>query len=74
MRYAARIAVEHQPVAQWQDKAVSETDPQRATQAIVALARQGSADLKSKAIGTLLKINYDQLPESQQFDVCGLLS
>ncbi|SFC09746.1 c-type cytochrome [Spirosoma endophyticum] len=69
VRYAARIAVEHQPVAQWQEKALAETDPQRATQAIVALARQGSADLKSKAIATLLKINYDKLPESQQFDL-----
>lgn len=69
VRYAARIAVEHQPVAEWQEKAIAETDPQRATQAIVALARQGSADLKSKAIGTLLKVNYAQLPESQQFDV-----
>ncbi len=69
VRYAARIAVEHQPVAQWQEKAIAETNPQRATQAIVALARQGTADLKSKAIGTLLKINYAQLPESQQFDV-----
>ncbi|GAB4017265.1 c-type cytochrome [Spirosoma koreense] len=69
VRYAARIAVEHQPVAQWQEKALAETDPIRATQAIVALARQGSADLKSKAIATLLKINYAQLPESQQFDV-----
>ena len=71
VRYAARIAVEHQPLDQWQEKALTETDPQRATQAIVALARQGkaSADLKSKAIGTLLKINYAQLPESQQFDM-----
>jgi putative heme-binding domain-containing protein len=69
VRYAARIAVEHQPVAQWQEKAIAETDPQRATQAIVALARQGGADVKSKAINALLKINYDKLPESQQFDV-----
>ncbi|GAB4000212.1 hypothetical protein GCM10028807_52500 [Spirosoma daeguense] len=69
VRYAARIAVEHQPVAQWQEKALAETDPIRATQAIVALARQGGADVKSKAISTLLKINYAGLSESQQFDV-----
>ena len=69
VRYAARIAIEHQPVAQWQEKALTETDPERAILGIVALARQGSADLKSKAIATLLKINYDKLPESQQFDL-----
>ncbi|MGA0555566.1 c-type cytochrome [Larkinella sp. VNQ87] len=69
VRYAARIAVEHQPVAQWQDKALAETNPQRATQAIVALARQGNESVKSSALNTLLKINFAQLPESQQFDV-----
>ncbi|GAB3316120.1 hypothetical protein GCM10027299_05940 [Larkinella ripae] len=69
VRYAARIAVEHQPVAQWQDKALSETNPQRATQAIVALARQGNESAKSGAINTLTKINFTQLSESQQFDV-----
>ncbi|WP_420149439.1 heme-binding protein [Spirosoma sp.] len=69
VRYAARIAVEHQPVAQWQEKALAETDPVRAIQAIVALARQGSADLKSKAIATLLKIDFNKLSEPQKFDV-----
>ncbi|QJW89287.1 c-type cytochrome [Spirosoma taeanense] len=69
VRYAARIAVEHQPVAQWQEKALAETDPQRATQAIIALARQGNASVKSQALNTLMKIKYDQLSESQQFDL-----
>lgn len=69
VRYAARIAVEHQPVAQWQEKALAETDPQRSIQSIVALARQGNAEVKSKAINSLLKISYDKLPESQQFDM-----
>lgn len=69
VRYAARIAVEHQPVAQWQEKALAETDPIRATQAIVALARQGNADVKSKALATLTKIDFTKLSEAQQFDV-----
>ena len=29
VRFAARIAIEHQPVSQWQTKVFSETDPQR---------------------------------------------
>ncbi|MBN8824252.1 MULTISPECIES: c-type cytochrome [unclassified Spirosoma] len=70
VRYAARIAVEHQPVAQWQDKVLTETDPQRLIQSAVALARQGDASQKSKLLNALLKINYGQLPESQQFDLC----
>ncbi|WP_080240356.1 c-type cytochrome [Spirosoma rigui] len=70
VRYAARIAVEHQPVAQWQDKVFTETDPQRLTQAAVALARQGTPAQKSQLLNALVKINYDKLPESQQFDLC----
>ena len=43
LRYAARIAVEWQPVAQWRQRALAETDPQRAVTALLALARQGDA-------------------------------
>ncbi|GAB3894424.1 hypothetical protein GCM10028825_36820 [Spirosoma agri] len=70
VRYAARIAIEHQPVAQWQARVFTETDPQRITQAAVALARQGDPAQKSQLLNALMKIKYDQLPESQQFDVC----
>ena len=74
VRYAARIAVEHQPVSGWQERALTETDPQRATQAIIALARssEGKKDdaaLRGKMIDALTKINYNQLSESQQFDI-----
>ena len=41
IRYAARIAVEHQPVSEWQEKALSEKDPQAVIQAMIALARTG---------------------------------
>ncbi|MBC3787000.1 c-type cytochrome [Spirosoma utsteinense] len=70
VRYAARIAVEHQPVAQWQDRVFAEADPQRLTQAAIALARQGTPAQKSQLLNALVKINYDKLPESQQFDLC----
>ena len=69
VRYAARLAVEHQPVSQWQDKAIAETDPQRSTQAMVALARHGDVALKNKMLDALMKINYAGLPETQQFDL-----
>jgi len=69
VRYAARIAVEHQPVSQWQDKALAETDPVRATFATIALARHGAPTLKSQMLNTLLKIKMDGLTEEQQLDV-----
>ncbi|MFO1095685.1 MAG: family 16 glycoside hydrolase [Planctomycetaceae bacterium] len=40
IRYAARIAIEHQPVAQWAEKAIAETDTERSLAALLALARQ----------------------------------
>lgn len=39
IRFAARIALEHQPVAQWQDRFSAETDPQTIVEATIALAR-----------------------------------
>jgi putative heme-binding domain-containing protein len=69
VRYAARIAVEHQPLVQWQDKALNETDPVILTQAMLALARQGKASVKNKMIAALTKIEFDKLSSSQQIDL-----
>jgi putative heme-binding domain-containing protein len=69
IRYAARIAVEHQPVAEWQDKALAEKDPVTLTQAAIALAREGRADLRDKMLMALAGINYSQLTEPQQIDL-----
>ena len=39
IRFAARVALEHQPVEGWAHLAFAETDPQRKLELIVALAR-----------------------------------
>lgn len=41
VRYAARVAIERQPVSAWKDKALSEKDPQALIEAMIALARMG---------------------------------
>lgn len=69
IRYAARIAVEHQPVAQWQQRALSEKDPVAATTVIIALARQGNAGLRDQALNALMGIDFGKLSEPQQIDV-----
>lgn len=69
IRYAARIAVEHQPVQQWQELVFKEKDPVALTQSAVALARQGDASLKNKLLQTLNTINYQQLSASQKIDL-----
>lgn len=69
VRYAARIAVEHQPVAEWQEQALKETDPIILTQAMLALARQGKPAMKNKIIAVLTKVDFDKLSPAQKIDL-----
>lgn len=69
VRYAARIAIEHQPVEQWQELALSEKDPQALIEAMVALARQVGKNAKPKIIDALMTIDYTKLSNAQQQDL-----
>jgi putative heme-binding domain-containing protein len=69
IRYAARLALEHQPVANWQAKALAEKDPVASTQALISLIRQNPKDKKNEILKALNSINYKILTESQQLDL-----
>ncbi|MBL7872483.1 MAG: c-type cytochrome [Cyclobacteriaceae bacterium] len=69
VRYAARVAVEHQPVSSWQARALKETDPQTHTQAMIALAHQGKPASKDAMFQALTKIDFAKLTPSQQIDL-----
>ena len=69
VRYAARIALEHQPVSQWQEKLLKETDPVIMTQGMIALARHGNKNQKARMLKSLASINYGALSGSQQVDL-----
>lgn len=69
VRYAARIAVEHQPVNQWQQRALDEKDPVAATTALIALTRQGNTGVKNQVLNSLMGIDYAKLSEPQQIDI-----
>lgn len=69
IRFAARIAIENQPVSQWQEKLFAEKDPVIKTQATIALARQGNRSLEDKAIKALSTVNSSTLTELQQIDL-----
>lgn len=69
IRFAARIALEHQPVQEWQDKALMETDPTRLTQSMIALARHGKPVVRDKMLQALISIDYSTLTTSQQVDL-----
>ncbi len=69
VRYAARMAVEHQPVSEWKAKALAETNGVIKTNALLALARQGSAADKEDILKGLISIDFKKLNESQQRDL-----
>lgn len=69
IRYAARIALEHQPVSQWQSRALNEKDPQTLMQAMIALARHGKAGSRNAMLKLLTSLPYQSLSESQQIDL-----
>lgn len=68
IRYAARVALEHQPVTQWQDIALASSKPLAAIQGVVALAHQADKSLESKTIAALLGIDYSSLDEATKLD------
>ncbi|HEV3437081.1 MAG TPA: c-type cytochrome, partial [Gemmata sp.] len=69
IRYAARVALEHQPVKYWQEKVLAETDTNAIIAGVVALARQGDKDLEPKLIDALGKLHFTSLPEPEQLDL-----
>src|SRR5690554_927909 len=66
IQYAARIAVEHQPLTEWKDKALHEKDPAILTQAIIALARHGDKAMANPMLESLMTIDYDKLSETEE--------
>ena len=68
IRYAARIAIEHQPLALWKDRALQATDPVVVTHSMLALARTAAKDMKSTILDKLLAIDISTLTPAQRLD------
>jgi len=66
IRFAARIAVENQPVETWRERALGEEDPQAAVMALIALARQGDADDLPGIVAALGRLDLPGLEEQQR--------
>jgi putative heme-binding domain-containing protein len=66
IRFAARIAIEHQPVATWQGRALAEKDPDAAVYALLALARNGDKILLEHITQALGRIPFAQLDSERQ--------
>ncbi len=68
IRYAARIAVESQPVEQWQQRALDETRKHAGLAALLALARYGDRDAQVKLLTALEKFPADDLNEQEKLE------
>lgn len=80
IRWAARTAIEHQPFAEWADKAWSEKDPGMQVEALLALARTAGIDaqhrqptdppvdkaMQGKLLDALGKLDWEKLNEEQR--------
>ncbi len=64
IRFAARIALEHRPIEEWQERALSATDNWTAITALLALARTQEREDKGEGEGIDRPLpNWNELPE-----------
>ncbi len=69
LRFAARIAVESQPVVTWQKRVLTEKDPAAAINGAIALARHGDPSLQVKLLARLHQIDWKALSEKRRVDL-----
>jgi putative heme-binding domain-containing protein len=85
IRFAARVAIEHQDPKTWQDRALAEKDPARALSALLALVRATGQDpfhhprkpsdpipgeaLKTPILDALDRLDWDKLTDTQRLDL-----
>lgn len=69
IQYAARLAIENQPVKSWQDKVFQEKDATKKIHGAIALARQGDAGQRDKILSSLVALDYINLSPSEQVDL-----
>ncbi|HEY3788646.1 MAG TPA: c-type cytochrome [Urbifossiella sp.] len=67
-RYAARIAIECQPVDQWKSKALGEGNPAAALTALLALARTADSKAQPDLLAALDKFPLDKLTDEQKLE------
>lgn len=72
VRWAARVAIERQPVALWAKRALEEKSPQGSLEALVALARLGDKSLQPELLAALARYDFARLPTAQQYAVVRL--
>lgn len=68
LQFAARLAIENQPAAQWQERALTEKNPEAAFASLVALARVGDPKTQDRLLAALEQFPLTKLNEKQKLD------
>jgi putative heme-binding domain-containing protein len=68
LRYAARTVVEAQPVTEWKDRALAETNVNAGLESLLALARCGEKDSQKELLLALKKFPLDSLSLTQKLE------
>jgi putative heme-binding domain-containing protein len=66
VRYAARTALELQPLNSWSDRAFQETDPQRILELMTAVARLGGNEKQAAVVTALSQLDWNSLTPNQR--------
>ncbi|MCO6456974.1 MAG: PQQ-dependent sugar dehydrogenase [Pirellulaceae bacterium] len=66
LRYAARIALEHVPLALWRDRALAEQRPWAAVTSLLALARCGQQEIRIAVLQRMLELPLDRFTARQK--------
>ncbi len=66
IRYAARIAIEHQELNLWKARALAETHPDAALTALLALARCSGRETQNELLGAMKRFPLNSLIEEQR--------
>ncbi|MBT4011539.1 MAG: c-type cytochrome [Planctomycetaceae bacterium] len=72
IRYAARIALENQPVSLWRKQVIpakSDNNPLAVINGTIALARQGESTDAARALTLLQSLSFQRLERTQQLDL-----
>ena len=69
LRSAARVALEHQPIERWFDRAVKEKDVRIKVAALAAAARVGNASHRQRQMNAALELPIAGAPRDDQLDV-----
>jgi putative heme-binding domain-containing protein len=69
VQYAARIVLEHQPVASWKARAIAESDPAKKIHAILALAHHATDADAAGMLNSLMQIDFKSLSNKDKQDL-----